>query len=253
MLKNCHSIFNINISSRNNFKIQFQVASFLCYARALSRSKLGPLHLSERIETELQMKWPEMGDQTGSSLGDVEDSHNDDELELFLKSVLDRIQNIINQSEENSTPDVVSLVQELLRTLDCTVSLYLRLTDLNPNFKELTDLHECFLILLQTTREHFFNLSLANTLTSIYSSDDKVLEREHGSGPGRPKIHIPCEMLEDLRGIGFSWSKIAKVFSVSRWTVSRRVKEDNLDELQGFLDISDSELDNIIANYVSPS
>ena len=197
------------------------------------------------------MKWPEMGDQTGSSLGDVENSHNDDELELFLKSVLDRIQNVINRSEENSTPDVVSLVQELLLTLNCTASLLLRLTDLNPDFKELTDLHECFLILFQTTREHFLNLSLANTLTSIYSSDDKVVEREHGSGPGRPKIHIPCEMLEDLRGIGFSWSKIAKVFSVSRWTVSRRVKEYDLDELQGFSDISDSELDNIIANYVS--
>ena len=151
--------------------------------------------------------------------------------------------------EENSTPDVVSLVQELLLTLDYTASLLLRLIDLNSDFKELTDLHECFLILFQTTREHFLSLSLANTLTSIYSSDDKVLE--HGSGPGRPKIHIPCEMLEDLRGIGFSWSKIAKVFSVSRWTVSRRVKEYNLDELQGFSDIYDSELDSIIANYVS--
>ena len=58
-------------------------------------------------------------------------------------------------------------------------------------------------------------------------------------------------MLEDLRGISSSSSSITKVFSVSRWTVSRRVKEYNLDELQGFKDISDSELDNIIANYVS--
>ena len=106
-----------------------------------------------------------------------------------------------------------------------------------------------FLDTFPTTRDHFLSLSLANSLTSIYSSDDKVLE--HGLGSGRPKIHIPCEMLEDLRSIGFSWSKIAKVFSVSRWTVSRRVKEYNPDELQSFSDISDSELDNIIANHVS--
>ena len=58
-------------------------------------------------------------------------------------------------------------------------------------------------------------------------------------------------MLEDLKGTGFPWSKIAKVFSVSQWTVSSRVKEYNLDELQGFSDISDSELENIVANYVS--
>ena len=179
----------------------------------------------------------------------MENSHDDDELELFLKSVLDRIQNIIDQSEENSTPNVVSLVQELLLTLDYTASLLLKLIDLNPDFKELTDLHECFLILFQTTREHFLSLSLANTLTSIYSSDVKVLE--HGSGPERPKIHIPCEIIEDLSSIGFSWSKIAKVFSVSRWTVNRRAKEYNLEELQGFSDISNSELDNIIASYVS--
>ena len=159
MLKNCHSIFNIYISSRNNFKIQFHVALRL----SLVSKHVNPLHLSERIETGLRMKWPEMGDQTGYSLGDVEDIHNDDELELFLKSVLDRIQNIINQSEENSTLNVVSLVQELLLTLDYTVSLLLRLIDLNLDFKKLTDLHECFLILFQTTREHFLNLSLANT------------------------------------------------------------------------------------------
>ena len=74
MLKNCHSIFNINVSSRNNSKIEFHVALFLISKHTR------PSALSERIETGLRMKWPEMGDQTGSSLGDVENSHNDDEL-----------------------------------------------------------------------------------------------------------------------------------------------------------------------------
>ena len=118
---------------------------------------------------------------------------------------------------------LLSFVQELFLTLDYTASLLLKLVDINHDFKELTDLHECFLILFQTTQKHLLSLSLANTLTSIYCSYDTVLELS--SGAGRLKTHIPCEMLEDLRGIRFSWSKIAKVFIVSRWKINRRVKK----------------------------
>ena len=144
---------------------------------------------------------------------------------------------------------LLSFVQELFLTLDYTTSLLLKLVNINPDFKELTDLHECFLILFQTTQKHLLSLSLANTLTSIYCSDNKVLELS--SEAGRLKTHIPCEMLEDLRGIRFSWSKIAKVFIVSRWKMNRRVKKYDLDELQDFSDISSSELYNITANYMS--
>ena len=49
--------------------------------------------------------------------------------------------------------------------------------------------------------------------------------------PGRPSINIPPEVLEDLRGIGFTWVKITKVFKVSRWTIMRRVRLFDLEHL----------------------
>ena len=48
---------------------------------------------------------------------------------------------------------------------------------------------------------------------------------EKHDGPGRPKLQIQSKMLEELRGIGFPWIKIADMFGVSRWTISRRVME----------------------------
>ena len=40
-----------------------------------------------------------------------------------------------------------------------------------------------------------------------------------------PFFNIPPIVLEELRGIGFTWSDIAKMLNVSRWTINRRVKE----------------------------
>jgi hypothetical protein len=48
-------------------------------------------------------------------------------------------------------------------------------------------------------------------------------------GPGRPPYAIPREFLEELRGLGFSWTKIATMFQVSRWTVLCPVKEYGLE------------------------
>ena len=47
-------------------------------------------------------------------------------------------------------------------------------------------------------------------------------------GPGRPTVHIPPEVLEELRGVGFTWQKIASIFKVSRWTIMRRLVYLNL-------------------------
>ena len=55
------------------------------------------------------------------------------------------------------------------------------------------------------------------------------------------------EALEDLRGLGFTWTKISRMFGVSRWTIKRRTKSSNL---RGFSAISEEELDNIVREYV---
>ena len=73
----------------------------------------------------------------------------------------------------------------------------------------------------------------------------------HTGKSGRPKFNIPKEILEDLRGIGFTWKDISKMFQVSRWTISRRVEEYDLSEITTYSVITDSELDELIKNYIS--
>ena len=66
--------------------------------------------------------------------------------------------------------------------------------------------------------------------------------------PGRPKVLLYKDVLEELRGLGFSWTKIAIMLNVSRWTVIRRVEEFGLTDLKRFCDISDNEVDNSLAS-----
>ena len=54
--------------------------------------------------------------------------------------------------------------------------------------------------------------------------------------PGRPKVNIPKTVLRELRGLGFSWNKISKMFQVSRWTIYRRTREFELEGMKQFSD-----------------
>ena len=47
--------------------------------------------------------------------------------------------------------------------------------------------------------------------------------RIRGPRGGRPSFDIPPSILEELRGLGFTWTCIAKMLNVSRSTISRRV------------------------------
>ena len=73
---------------------------------------------------------------------------------------------------------------------------------------------------------------------------------EKHEGPGRPKRQIQSEMLEELRGIGFPWIKIADMFGVSRWTISRCVREYGLQDMQEFSDLSDTDLDSLVSDFL---
>jgi hypothetical protein len=56
---------------------------------------------------------------------------------------------------------------------------------------------------------------------------------------------------KELRALGFTWTKIAKYFGVSRWTIHRRVQQFNLQDMRGFSDLADEKLDNIVKTYIS--
>ncbi len=69
--------------------------------------------------------------------------------------------------------------------------------------------------------------------------------------PGRPSVDIPPEVLEDLRGLGFTWEKIARIFRVFRWTIMRRVRSFDLEHLSLFSTMSDEKLDSIIQDFIA--
>lgn len=75
---------------------------------------------------------------------------------------------------------------------------------------------------------------------------------DHSGRPGRPSIVIPKAIIENLRSSGFfSWTEIARMLRVSRWTIYRRVREFEIQHLGRFSDISDEELDSLLQGYMS--
>ena len=68
---------------------------------------------------------------------------------------------------------------------------------------------------------------------------------------GRPRYLISEEVLLHLRSSGFTWTKIAQMLLVSRWTLRRRIVEYGLEEMTGFSMISDAQLDNLVERLMS--
>ncbi|CAB4015173.1 RNA-directed DNA polymerase from transposon X-element [Paramuricea clavata] len=98
---------------------------------------------------------------------------------------------------------------------------------------------------IETVQEHLKTQTLRPSSISVRQCDTV-----RTGAPGRPPFYIPAETLEDLRGIGFLWKKIAQFFGVSRWTVYRRVQTYGLQNMQQFSLLSDAEIDDIVAEYL---
>ena len=67
---------------------------------------------------------------------------------------------------------------------------------------------------------------------------------------GRPLIHIPEEQLALLLSFNFSPGRIADMLQCSAKTVSRRIVEFGLEEMRQYSTLSDSQLDEITAEFV---
>lgn len=67
---------------------------------------------------------------------------------------------------------------------------------------------------------------------------------------GRAKYLILEEVLLQLGSSGFTWGKIARMLLVSRWTSQRRVAEFDLQEVTGFSELSDDQLDEIVTRFM---
>ena len=138
------------------------------------------------------------------------------DLSAFLFKVLEKTGECLNAD--------ATQLQEQLAVVDQTVNLLRSVTDTcditNEDRLEWQSLSRAFSDVSVALHKHILTLSVR--LSSICQ---RRCEVSRTGSPGRPPFYIDSETLEDLRGIGFSWEKIARLFGVSRWTIYRRVQE----------------------------
>ena len=165
------------------------------------------------------------------------------ELSKFLEGILDKTESFLEDTLDVEAAEAHAEVLE--QTIRLIRSLNESCSDINEGDKRnLDSLTEAFGDVLGLLHRRIITPSAValNSLTT---------EREKKENYGRPCIKIPQEMLEELRGIGFTWTRIAQMFGVSRWTIHRRVAEYGLQNMKGFNQLSDEELDEIIQDYIS--
>lgn len=154
----------------------------------------------------------------------------------------DELSSITTAIEARSGDDLVLLVERIskfITTLHYLKSIHRQ----NSHLDELV--HQFFVFYQDLYREIRYGRK-ENNRVAIFRSSINVEKRE---SPGRPKHVIPADTLVYFRNLGFTWQNIADMFHVSRWTIRRRVVEYNLDDIVGYSDMTNDELDGIITCY----
>ena len=164
------------------------------------------------------------------------------QLTTFLEDVLDKTESVLKHNFDleaaETQAEVIDQTVRLIRSLNESCC------DNERDKKTLESLAATFENVLVPLRRR-----IITPTTVAVNSQQSEGERIYNSG--RPSIKIPMEMLEELRGIGFTWTNISQMLGVSRWTIHRRVVEYGLDDMKGFSQLSDAELDEIIIKYNS--
>lgn len=172
----------------------------------------------------------------------IEDQNLEDELSNFLHDIVDRTRNLMDEDINNA-----NALSFHITLLDQTINFIRSAAEINdPDYDIWIALASVFLELLTFSKQR--QLELLTRPTMVTRMECGI---SHSGQPGRPSFIIPSEMLEDLRGYGFSWNKIAQMLGVSRWTIHRRVISMGLSNLGDFTLISDNELDQLISDYIN--
>ena len=141
---------------------------------------------------------------------DYINEEGDSKIKNFFEHMIKRTEEILSQSsfgsDDRYLSEVLTHVDLLERKIRLPDQLATIVTD-ETDEKRLQDLRLVFTELLEKFLQHFGNcITRASSVTYLSC---KSLKNGH---PGRPSINIAPEELEDLRGIGFTCIKIARVF-----------------------------------------
>ena len=173
-------------------------------------------------------------------------------LEGFLKFVLQKTEELSLSKDGGSFSE--NFLSELLTHVDLlgkTTQLLHEIGDSSDDDdnKRWNDLENVY----TEIEKDFISLFIEyhHKCTRTTTTCDLPLSKETTKGAGRPAYSIPKDVLVELRGLNFSWNKIAQMFGVSRWTIMRCVEDYGLIHLQQFSAISDERIDDIIQDYMS--
>ena len=172
----------------------------------------------------------------------IEDVNMGEELANFLLDVLDKTENLFDSDCMNA-----NAILSQITVVDQTVSFLRAVAEIaDPDQDHWISMAGVFSEALACLKQRELDLIARPTTTTMMQCSVR-----HTGEPGRPQLNIPAEMIDDLRGYGFSWSKISRILGISRWTLYRRVRDMGLTNLGEFTLISDTELDRLVMEYVN--
>jgi len=158
----------------------------------------------------------------------------------------------LQQRFEIYATNVLRSVQRVLEDANDINDIELQLTRLNILFTMYNQMHQFYdndTFRNRLNEIEFLRVRLEQRMGFLNSDSNfatKNFLRKKKTG-GRPKTLINEDLIKLLRELGFEWTKIGNLFNVSARTISRRRKENNIeDTILQYSSISDAALDIIV-------
>lgn len=173
-------------------------------------------------------------------------SSSTDDWEGFFQSLVD----LLNDCETSSVSTSATRETIAVRLEHAVLSLQ-QILPLVPGGSEcgtfLRELLNNFTLLtIEWTRRQENSTQCTNL--AIYSLETPPVI--HTGSVGRPRLQISEDALTQLRSLGFKWKHIADMLLVSRWTIRRRVVEFGLEEITGFTEMANEQLDGLVRQFI---
>ena len=159
--------------------------------------------------TRSQTPWEMITNMANTARGNVFDYFDvESDFPAFLNYVSDKALELNPDSDRKATVNYLELLKYAIELIN--------------EFKDQDDgiwenltkqFHEIYI---------FFNKSIL-TIGSLPSviNESKCAQQKTGEDHHTLSYSIYVEVLENLRALGFTWTSISKIFSVSRWTTSK--------------------------------
>lgn len=132
---------------------------------------------------------------------------------------------LLDKCEVDSEEVTYPIATNVFNGVEMALSVILVMADTNNDERQslFLELGECFCEI-----HRYWRQQLAETDRRTTSAVDLGTPSCKRSGRGRPSFGIPPAILEELRGLRFTCTRIAKMLNVSRSTIHGRVTDHGL-------------------------